>query len=262
MHDPSTPWVPRWWTNAAPMVVAHRGDALRAPENTFPAFDRALTVGADVIELDVQLCSDGTPVVIHDDRVDRTTSGGGRVRSHSRAELTKLDAGSWFDPSFADATIPTLEEVLAWAAARSVRLLVELKTHPILDRDVVGGLANVLDTLDHADAIVYSSDHVLLEELSGALPQVPLGVIVNENTPFIAEILDRTGAVLLSQSIWSLTPQTIELAQGRGCLVSAEARCIDDIDTLCSWGVDLIVNGRIDLAEIIHELRDRERTMR
>ncbi|MCI4060259.1 glycerophosphodiester phosphodiesterase, partial [Bacillus cereus] len=83
-----------------------------APENTFAAFDLAAEKNADMIELDVQLTKDRQIVVIHDDRVDRTTNGSGFVKDFTLEELQKLDAGSWYGPAFQGERIPTLEAVL------------------------------------------------------------------------------------------------------------------------------------------------------
>src|SRR3990172_9877913 len=96
----------------APVVIAHRGASGSCPENTLAAFRRAAALGADMIELDVQLTRDGEVVVIHDWTLDRTTSGTGPVRACSLAELRRLDAGAWFDAAFAGERVPTLGEVL------------------------------------------------------------------------------------------------------------------------------------------------------
>ncbi len=105
-------------------VIAHRGASGTCPENTLPAFQRAVELGAPMIELDVQLTRDGHPVVIHDWTLDRTTSGHGAVRRRTLAEIAALDAGRWFGPAFAGARVPTLAEVLA---AIPIRINVELK---------------------------------------------------------------------------------------------------------------------------------------
>ena len=94
-----------------PLVIAHRGARGLAPENTMAAFQGAVDVGADAIELDVRLTKDGHVVVIHDRRLERTTTGRGNVGSCTLGELKSLDAGSWFDPGFRGERIPTLEEV-------------------------------------------------------------------------------------------------------------------------------------------------------
>lgn len=105
-------------------VIAHRGASGTCPENTIPAFRRAAEIGAHMVELDVQLTRDGQPVVIHDWTLNRTTSGRGSVRRRSLAEITTLDAGSWFDAAFAGTHVPTLAEVFA---AIPLRVNVELK---------------------------------------------------------------------------------------------------------------------------------------
>ncbi len=93
------------------LCVAHRGASSYAPENTFAAFDRALELGANHVELDVHFSRDGHIVVIHDDELDRTTDGSGPVADMTLAELRKLDAGSWFGPEYAGERIRSLAEI-------------------------------------------------------------------------------------------------------------------------------------------------------
>jgi len=109
-----------------PLLIAHRGDRSRAPENTVSAVRMALEARPDLIEVDVRLSSDGHPVVIHDQELDRTTSGVGDVSAHTLAELRALDAGGWFAPEFAGEPLPTLQEMWEATAGRT-RLAVELK---------------------------------------------------------------------------------------------------------------------------------------
>lgn len=108
-------------------LVAHRGYSGEAPENTIFAFMLAISRGYTHIEFDVQLTKDGVPVVIHDDTLERTTDGTGRVDDSTYAELAKLDAGSWHDPSFVNHRIPTLEETLI-ALKGLATLHIELKS--------------------------------------------------------------------------------------------------------------------------------------
>lgn len=132
-------------------VSGHRGASGYAPENTMPAFEKALAVGADVIEFDVHLSRDGQCVVIHDEILDRTTDGQGPVRQYSWEDLKKLDAGSWFDrknevarlvqaeippgspplpipeEKFAGTRIPLLQEVLEWSTAVRMPVSIEIK---------------------------------------------------------------------------------------------------------------------------------------
>lgn len=106
------------------LVFAHRGARERAPENTLHAFRMAAELGADGIELDVQLSADGALVVFHDDTLERTTGTPGRVTDRTLVDLRQLDAGIWFAPQFAGTRIPTLDEVFE---SLDQRLLVNIE---------------------------------------------------------------------------------------------------------------------------------------
>ena len=118
---------------ARPLLFAHRGASIEAPENTLESFSVALDVGANVLELDVHLSQDEQVVVFHDETLDRTTNGSGEVREHSLAELKRLDAGFRFLGPQGERThrergvqIPTLAEV--FEAFPSAAFNIELKT--------------------------------------------------------------------------------------------------------------------------------------
>ncbi|MBU6283841.1 glycerophosphodiester phosphodiesterase, partial [bacterium] len=107
--------------------MAHRGASAECPENTLVAFRRAMELGANMIECDLQLTADGHVVVFHDWSLERTTDGSGTVRDQPLAVLRSLDAGSWKEPRFAGERVPTLEEALDATAGR-VGLNLELKS--------------------------------------------------------------------------------------------------------------------------------------
>jgi glycerophosphoryl diester phosphodiesterase len=141
--------VPLVWP---PLNIGHRGASGEAPENTLAAFELALRQGAEGVELDVRLSADGVPVVIHDARLERTTSGKGWVREHRASALRRLDAGSWFNRRFpsrarqryAGTKIPLLSEVLAWARARGCLAFLEIKGA------TAGTEAKVLEEIEEA----------------------------------------------------------------------------------------------------------------
>ncbi len=112
-----------------PLIIGHRGFRTRYPENTLASFQAALDAGADMIELDIRLSSDGHLVVIHDAEVERTTNGEGPVISYTLAELKQLDAGIWFHPRFVNERIPSLEEVLDLVRGRGL-INIEIKVEP------------------------------------------------------------------------------------------------------------------------------------
>jgi glycerophosphoryl diester phosphodiesterase len=115
---------------ALPRVIGHRGAAAVAPENTLASLRKAKQLGAKWVEFDVKLTRDGVPVLIHDDRLERTTNGAGRVADTSFAALRRLDAGSWFGPEFRGEPVPTLDEALALCAELGLGINVELKPCP------------------------------------------------------------------------------------------------------------------------------------
>lgn len=165
--------------------IGHRGAAADAPENTLAAFELALSQGADGIEFDVHLSADGVPVVIHDARVDRTTSGTGRVADHSLRALRRLDAGSWFNrrypvrgrSRYAGRKIPVLAEVLGWVHGRKCLAFVEIKKSR---RRYPGIEGRVLEEIHRAGVAslttVISFDLPTLRRLRQMDPQVRLGM--------------------------------------------------------------------------------------
>jgi glycerophosphoryl diester phosphodiesterase len=107
-------------------LIAHRGAADSAPENTLAAIRKALESPAEYIEIDIHQTRDQQVVVMHDATVDRTTNGKGNIADLTLAELRQLDAGSWYDPSFHQEKVPTLAEVLALVKGKK-KLLIEIK---------------------------------------------------------------------------------------------------------------------------------------
>ncbi len=108
--------------------LAHRGASTQAPENTLAAFRKAAEVGVAGFEFDVQLSKDGFVVVIHDEKLERTTNGSGLVKDYTLEELQRLDAGKWFGEEFAGEKIPTLDQVLDEFASTAMVYNIELKS--------------------------------------------------------------------------------------------------------------------------------------
>ncbi len=108
-------------------VTAHRGASINYPENTMLAFEKALELGADWIELDVQQTKDGKIIVMHDTNLKRTTGVSKNTWEVTYEEIKDLDAGSFLDPKFNNARIPLLEEVIKFAKANHIKLNIELK---------------------------------------------------------------------------------------------------------------------------------------
>lgn len=126
-------------------IIAHRGAALLAPENTLAAIDSGIALGADFIEIDIQRTQDGKLVLMHDKSVDRTTNGKGKVRDMKWEELRKLDAGSYFGGQFSEEKIPSLEEALQKTHHSASTLVIEVK-NPNLYPGIAKDLVHTLET--------------------------------------------------------------------------------------------------------------------
>lgn len=165
-----------------PLLVAHRGASGLAPENTMAAFELAVQGGADIIELDVRLSADGHVVVIHDDRLQRTTNGRGAVVSTALAELQTLDAGTWFDPRFANETIPTLAQVLTWARGPDppMTLMIELKgdSQTLACGLVEKSVQLIAEREMREDVMLISFYHPCLTQAKAVAPDIATGTIV------------------------------------------------------------------------------------
>jgi glycerophosphoryl diester phosphodiesterase len=119
-------------------TIAHRGASAYYPENTIASFEGAISMGADMVELDVQLTHDGEVVVFHDEKITRCTNGRGRIADHTLVELKVLDAGSWFDKKFQGTKIPTLAEILSLCRDK-IAVNIEIKTEAVTEA-IAGGI--------------------------------------------------------------------------------------------------------------------------
>ncbi len=113
-----------------PPVIAHRGASAYAPENTMAAFVKAAQMGAKWVEFDVMLSADGTPIIFHDELLDRTSNGWGDPGQFDYAYLRTLDAGSWFDYPFAGERIPDLLTVVNFLRSMKMSANIEIKPLP------------------------------------------------------------------------------------------------------------------------------------
>lgn len=161
----------------SPIIFAHRGASAYAPENTLAAFEIAIQQEADVIELDTKLSADGRVVVIHDQTLDRTTDGSGRVGDYTLASLQKLDAGSHFSNQYRSEKIPTLEQVIELCVGR-ILINVELSNYSTPFDDLPIKVAALIYQIDRVSDILVSSFHPIpLLRFHNLLPEIPIGFL-------------------------------------------------------------------------------------
>jgi glycerophosphoryl diester phosphodiesterase len=165
--------------------VAHRGASGFAPENTQSAFQKALDLGADFLECDVHLSKDGELIIMHDDKVDRTTNGIGFVKDYTLAELKELDAGGKFHASFAGEQIITLDEFLDEFYGR-VGLLIEIKKpvmYPGIEEKVVALLKEYKDL---RSIVVQSFDVESMRKIDMLLPELEIAVLIKPSVQYLS----------------------------------------------------------------------------
>lgn len=244
------------------LVIAHRGGAGLWPENTLYAFERAAALGVDVIEMDVRATVDGELVVLHDERVERTTDGAGRVGALTLAELKRLDAahrfstdgGRTFPHRGAGINVPTLREV--FAAFPHARYNIEPKqTAP----SIAAPLCRLIREQGMTERVLVASfSGGTLGEFRRKCPEVATSAATGEAASFLA--LQRAGlAASYSPSMQALqvpvqtgvtrvlTRDFIEAAHGRGLRVHAwTVNTEDDMRRLTEMGVDGIMTDYPD----------------
>ncbi|MBF8293680.1 MAG: hypothetical protein HW389_225 [Bacteroidetes bacterium] len=210
-------------TGHGPYVMAHRGISGKAPENTLAAFALACeTPGIDMIELDVRLSKDDEVIVLHDRTLQRTSTGNGAARNYLTTEIKEFDAGSWFDPSFAQERIPTLLDVLMMVNKRRW-LNIELKSDfffpekpELLERQVL----ETVGDLGYEECVMYSSfNHRMLGNIRRFNPTAVTGVLYSVGRDFgrmPSKLARRVGASVFVCAKREVTRRMLDDARTNG----------------------------------------------
>jgi glycerophosphoryl diester phosphodiesterase len=215
-------------------VIAHRGASGYAPENTRVAFERAIAMGADAIETDVQLTADGELVLFHDTTVERNSNGRGPLADYTLAELRLLDLGAWYAPEFAGERVLTLGELLDEFAAR-IPLVLELKD-PRAAAPLVATLSE-RRLLDRAQ--VTSFYWTALLDAQAANPGLYLGFLTPTFEQDTIERCVRRGFAQICPHVDRLTAPRVALAHERGLNVRAWGlQRRDQVERLADTGAD------------------------
>ena len=175
-----------------PWVIAHRGYRQKYPENTLAAIQAAAATGVPMIELDVMFSRDRKVVVIHDATLERTTNGHGAVNNCTMEKLKELDAGSWFDPRFADQRLPELSDVLDLVGGRT-RLNIEIKAQAYEHNHPPDAIEKQIVTLvkqkDLQDSVLISSFEIdILVQIASM--QNPPAIALISKTPASKRIVE------------------------------------------------------------------------
>lgn len=221
-----------------------------APENTLASFRQAAQDGANWIEFDVHLAADDIAVVFHDDDLDRTTNGRGKVSGYPTADLKTLDAGAWFGAGFAGETIPTLRETIALCRDLGLGMNIEIKPSPGEERKTaLAALETLEDMLGAKDgilagSIVFSSfKRESLEALRDAGPRWPRGLLISEWSPDWRDTAAKLGCISLHPHHRLLESRDIvrEIKAEGSLILPYTVNDPEKASKLFAWGVDAII---------------------
>jgi glycerophosphoryl diester phosphodiesterase len=180
-------------TDRRVVVIAHRGEHLHHPENTLPAIEAAIALGADYVEVDVRTTADGALVLSHDPNVSRCTDGHGEVAKMTLEQVRALDAGIKSGAEFAGTRIPTLDEALALARGRA-GLYLDVKEARAQD---------LVRRLEDRHVVIYSRIANEIQQLNPALAIIPECVNAESTKVLIARLHPR----LLACAARDFTPE-------------------------------------------------------
>jgi len=206
-----------------PPIIGHRGVAAHAPENTLAGFRAARALGCAWVEFDVRLTADGAPVVCHDDQLERTTNGRGRISTLPLSAIRGLDAGSWFSASFAGERIPTLDETLTLCRELGLGANIEIKAeHGRGPKTAVAVAAALSRRAGHLPPILVSSFLAgAVAEFGRLAPSLPRGMLWRKIPRDWRKIAAGLGCATIHVGQDSLTEATVGLIRDAGYPVLA-----------------------------------------
>ena len=225
-----------------PRIIGHRGAAKAAPENTLESLREAKRQGASWVEVDAKLTADNQIILLHDDLVNRTTSGEGPAAQKTLAEIRALDAGSWFAPAFEGAKVPTLEETVQELTALGLNCNFEIKPCPGREHVTAEFVMRELQRLwpvPGPKPLISSFAYDSLQVAYRLAPEFPRAVLVEEVPGNWEDLCEGVEAIALNPWQKTLTPEWTKAIKKAGYkiltyTVNETARA----DELFDWGVD------------------------
>jgi glycerophosphoryl diester phosphodiesterase len=252
--------------SSRPQVFAHRGGCALGPENTIAAFDLGMSTGADGLELDVHLSSDGVVVVHHDNTLDRTTNGSGPIAARTARELERLDAGYWFIQGQQypfrglGIGVPTLRDVLA--RYRGVPTIIEIKVYTAAMGYAVADEVRRAAAMDYVCVAGYGLASA--RAARAAMPGVAASAAQQEVRLAVYRSMLRVPVRRASYQTYQVpefaeatrivSPRFIRHAHSAGLKIQVWTVDEDqDMRRLLDWGVDALISNRPDVAVRIRD---------
>lgn len=231
-------------------VFAHRGFSGNYPENTMLAYREAAKTGCAGIELDVQLSLDGEVVIIHDERLDRTTNGTGLVRSYTLEELQQFTANAAFDNTVPPQKIPTLREYFAFVKETDLLTNIEMKTSVYDYPGLVQKVHDLVQEYGLEDRILYSSfNHYTMQQMLAINPAAKCGLITSSWIFDIGEYAQKHGAYSVNAVHGFLSKEICDDLHRHGVLAQAwTPNTEEELSRAIENGCDLLITNYPDRA--------------
>jgi glycerophosphoryl diester phosphodiesterase len=246
-----------------PRVLAHRGGGTLAPENTLAALRAGRAHGFRGVEFDATLAADAVPVLMHDDTLERTTSGAGAVAALSAAQLGRLDAGAWHSAAFAGEPVPTFAAAVGECRAHGTWINIEIKPAPgaavrtgeVVARETTRLYADLVQPggdqasrIEPRVPLLSSFERDALVAARAAAPDLPRGYLLDRIPADWPEALAALGCVALHTNHRHLSRAQVRAVKDAGCwLFCYTVNDPERARELFDWGVDAFCTDRIDL---------------
>ena len=223
----------------------HRGYSGNYPENTMLAFQKAIEAGAAGIELDVQFSKDGRLVVIHDETLDRTTTGSGWVKEHTLEELKALDASYKFSGQYGVNPIPTLCEVLDYMSDKDAVTNIEMKTGVFEYEGIEEAVLNCIRKHNVSDKVIISSfNHYSVLRMQKLAPDLKCGLLTDCWLIDAGKYVHNLGIPCYHPAFRNLTPEiTAEIKQYGLEINTWTVNTVEDFKQLESLGIDVAIGN-------------------
>lgn len=234
-------------------VWAHRGASGYAPENTLPAFQKAVEMKADGVELDIQLTKDGELVVIHDETVDRVSDGTGFVRDYTLEELRRLDVSRPIS-GFRTVRIPTLAEVLEELKPTGLTVNIECKTGIFFYPGLEEKMLKMVRDMQMTERIWCSSfNHESVLRVKALCPEMKTGFLVQDVLADAAGYTRQHGVMALHPALYHMQdPELIRKCKENGLAVHIwTVNDQKDMEELCRAGADALITNYPDIAKSV-----------
>lgn len=240
---------------AKQLIWAHRGASGYMPENTLPAFAKAVELGADGVELDIQMTKDGEIVVIHDEMIDRTSDGKGWVKDYTLEELRRFNYNKTH-PECEHADIPTMREVFELLKPSGLTINIELKTGIIFYPEIEEKILALTAEMGMEDRVIYSSfNHYTVTKIKTLKPDAMVGFLYADGPIDMPEYGKKHGVDALHPALYNLQyPGFVQKCGELGLALNVWTVNEEKyMHMCCQAGVNAIITNYPDLARKIAE---------